>query len=242
MKSAGDTAPKTRLLRAAASLLAESNGAPVSTRQVTQLARVTAPTLYHHFGDKEGLFDAVVAEGFSEYLEGERNLASSGQPVEDLRRHWDNHVQFGLDHPHLYLVMFGNIRPERRPSMVASAEAFLEEVLDKAAAASRLLVSPHEAARSMLAANIGVTLMLIAEPAAKRNLDLSAMTREAVISAVATDSATDPVTDTEGSPSVVVAAIALNAALQSSHPDQLSSSELKLFLEWLQRISSRTGT
>lgn len=241
MKFAGETAPKTRLLRAAASLLAESNGAPVSTRQVTQLARVTAPTLYHHFGDKEGLFDAVVAEGFSEYLAGERNLPSSGQPVEDLRRHWDNHVQFGLAHPHLYLVMFGNIRPERRPSMVASAEAFLEELLDKAAAASRLVVSPYEAARSMLAANIGVTLMLIAEPAAKRNLDLSAMTREAVLSAVATDSEADPVTDTEGSPSVVVAAIALNAALQSSHPDQLSSSELKLFLEWLQRISSRTG-
>lgn len=242
MKSADGPAPKVRLLRAAASLLAESNGAPVSTRQVTQLARVTAPTLYHHFGDKEGLFDAVVAEGFSEYLEGERSLASSGRPVEDLRRHWDNHVQFGLDHPHLYLVMFGNIRPERRPSMVASAEAFLEEVLDKAAAAARLVVSPHEAARSMLAANIGVTLMLIAEPAAKRNLDLSAMTREAVLSAVATDSEADPVTDTEGSPSVVVAAIALNAALQSSHPDQLSSSELKLFLEWLQRISSRAGT
>jgi AcrR family transcriptional regulator len=242
MKKVGEPTPKTRLLRAAAALLAESNGEPVSTRQITQAARVTAPTLYHHFGDKEGLFDAVVAEGFSEYLDAERSLPTSGQPVEDLRMHWDNHVQFGLDHPHLYLVMFGNIRPEHRPSMVASAEAFLEEVLARAAAAARLVVSPREAARSMLAANIGVTLMLIAEPVAKRNLELSAMTREAVISAVATDSEADPTTDTEGTPSVVVAAIALNAALQSSHPDQLSSSELKLFLEWLQRISTRSGS
>ena len=242
MQKGNDAPPKARLLRAAAALLAESAGEPVSTRQITQAARVTAPTLYHHFGDKEGLFDAVVAEGFSEYLEGERRLPASGHPVEDLRLHWDNHVQFGLDHPHLYLVMFGNIRPERRPSMVASAEDFLEEVLSRAAAASRLMVTPREAARSMLAANIGVTLMLIAEPAEKRNLELSAMTREAVISAVATDSETDPTTDTEGSPSVVVAAIALNAALQSSHPDQLTSSELKLFLEWLQRISSRSGS
>ncbi|WP_159617619.1 TetR/AcrR family transcriptional regulator [Arthrobacter zhaoguopingii] len=241
MDTAGEPAPKTRLLRAAASLLAESGGSPVSTRQVTRLARVTAPTLYHHFGDKEGLFDAVVAEGFTQYLEGERNLPSSGQPVEDLRRHWDNHVQFGLDHPHLYLVMFGNIRPERRPSMVAEAEAFLEEVLKRAAAAARLVVPPAEAARSLLAANIGVTLMLIAEPASNRSLELSVMTREAVISAIATDSDSDPVIDTEGTPSVVVAAIALNAALQASHPDQLSSSELKLFLEWLQRISTRTG-
>jgi AcrR family transcriptional regulator len=241
MDTAGEPAPKIRLLRAAASLLAESGGSPVSTRQVTRLARVTAPTLYHHFGDKEGLFDAVVAEGFTEYLEGERNLPSSGQPVEDLRRHWDNHVQFGLDHPHLYLVMFGNIRPERRPSMVAEAEAFLEEVLKRAAAAARLVVPPAEAARSLLAANIGVTLMLIAEPASNRSLELSVMTREAVISAIATDSDSDPVIDTEGTPSVVVAAIALNAALQASHPDQLSSSELKLFLEWLQRISTRAG-
>ncbi|MBJ2120534.1 TetR/AcrR family transcriptional regulator [Arthrobacter sp. MSA 4-2] len=241
MDTAGEPAPKIRLLRAAASLLAESGGSPVSTRQVTRLARVTAPTLYHHFGDKEGLFDAVVAEGFTEYLEGERNLPSSGQPVEDLRRHWDNHVQFGLDHPHLYLVMFGNIRPERRPSMVAEAEAFLGEVLKRAAAAARLVVPPAEAARSLLAANIGVTLMLIAEPASNRSLELSVMTREAVISAIATDSDSDPVIDTEGTPSVVVAAIALNAALQASHPDQLSSSELKLFLEWLQRISTRTG-
>jgi hypothetical protein len=41
-----------------------------------------------------------------------------------------------------------------------------------------------------------------------------------------------------GKSSVVVAAIALNAALQASHSDQLSSSELKLFLEWLHRISN----
>lgn len=241
MNTDGELPPKERLLNAAATLLAASDGAPVSTRQVTDLARVTAPTLYHHFGDKEGLFDAVVEAGFAEYLAGERGLPTSGRPIEDLRRHWDNHVQFGLDHPQLYLVMFGNIRPERRPSMVVDAEAFLEEVLKKAAVAGRLVVSPGQAARSILAANIGVTMMLIAEPVAKRNLELSEMTREAVISAVATDSDADPVADTEGTPSVVVAAIALNAALQSSRSDQLSNTEMKMFLEWLHRISSRSG-
>ncbi|GAB3528410.1 TetR/AcrR family transcriptional regulator [Arthrobacter monumenti] len=228
---------KTRLLRAAASLLADSGGAPVSTRQITDRAGVTAPTLYHHFGDKEGLFDAVVAAGFEEYLAGERDLVHSGQPIEDLRRIWDNHVQFGLKQPQLYLVMFGNIRPERRPATVGDAEAFLQEVLEKAAAAGRLMVPPQEAARSILAANVGVTLMLIAEPAAGRDLELSAMTRDAVISAVATTDDSDPVEDKSGTPSVVVAAIALNAALQSSHPEQLSTSELKMFLEWLNRIT-----
>ena len=78
----GQLPPKIRLLRAAAGLLAKSGGAAVSTRQITQLAGVTAPTLYHHFGDKEGLFDAVVAAGFEEYVAGERDFAPSGRSEE----------------------------------------------------------------------------------------------------------------------------------------------------------------
>ncbi|MEZ2391393.1 TetR/AcrR family transcriptional regulator [bacterium RCC_150] len=230
--------PKTRLLRAAAELLANSDGSPVSTRQITKLAGVTAPTLYHHFGDKEGLFDAVVSAGFEEYVAGERDFAPSGEPLEDVRRMWDNHVKFGLTQPHLYLVMFGNIRPESRPSIVADAEALLEEMLNKAAIAGQINVPPREAARSILAANVGVTLMLIAEPLEDRNLELSTMTRDSMIFAVSTETARGAATDDSGKSSVVVAAIALNAALQASHSDQLSSSELKLFLEWLHRISS----
>ncbi|MEE2570364.1 TetR/AcrR family transcriptional regulator [Pseudarthrobacter sp. J64] len=233
----GQLPPKARLLRAAAELLAKSAGAPVSTRQITKLAGVTAPTLYHHFGDKEGLFDAVVAAGFEEYVRDERDFAPSGQPLEDIRRMWDNHVQFGLNQPELYLVMFGNIRPESRPAIVADAEGLMEEMLNKAAAAGQINVPPREAARSILAANVGVTLMLIAEPATERNLELSTLTRDAMIFAVSTDQAAGAGADT-GRSSVVVAAIALNAALQASNPDQLSSSELKLFLEWLHRISS----
>lgn len=233
----GQLPPKTRLLRAAAGLLAKSGGAAVSTRQITQLAGVTAPTLYHHFGDKEGLFDAVVAAGFEEYVARERDFAPSGQPLEDIRRMWDQHVQFGLKQPELYLVMFGNIRPESRPAVVADAEALMEEMLNKAAVAGQLAVPPKEAARSILAANVGVTLMLITEKAPERNLELSAMTRDAMIFAVATEQARDSGPDSGKSP-VVVAAIALNAALQASHSDQLSSSELKLFLEWLHRIST----
>jgi len=234
----GQLPPKTRLLRAAAELLANSAGGAVSTRQITQRAGVTAPTLYHHFGDKEGLFDAVVAAGFEEYVAGERDFAPTGQPLEDIRRLWDNHVQFGLNQPELYLVMFGNIRPESRPAVVANAEGLVEEMLNKAAVAGQLNVPPREAARSILAANVGVTLMLITEKAPERNLELSTMTRDAMIFAVSSEQAKNSGPEASGKSSVVVAAIALNAALQASHSDQLSSSELKLFLEWLHRIST----
>ena len=229
--------PKVRLLKAAAGLLANSAGGPVSTRQITELAGVTAPTLYHHFGDKEGLFNAVIDAGFEDYVAGEHNFVPSGQPLQDVRQIWDNHLKFGLDNPQLYSVMFGNIRPESRPARVSEAEGFMEEMLEKAAAAGQLCVTPSEAARSILAANVGVTLMLIAEPAAERNFDLSDMTREAVISAVSSEMELSTATTPVGASSVVVAAIALNAALESSRPEQLSTTELKMFLEWLDRIA-----
>ncbi len=114
----------------------------------------------------------------------------------------------------------------------------MEEMLNKAAVAGQLNVPPREAARSILAANVGVTLMLITEKAPERNLELSTMTRDAMIFAVSTDQAKNSGPEDSGKSSVVVAAIALNAALQASHSDQLSSSELKLFLEWLHRIST----
>jgi hypothetical protein len=114
----------------------------------------------------------------------------------------------------------------------------MEEMLNKAAVAGQLNVPPKEAARSVLAANVGVTLMLITEKAPERNLELSTMTRDAMIFAVSTEQARERGPEDTGKSSVVVAAIALNAALQASNSDQLSSSELKLFLEWLHRIST----
>ena len=64
-----DLATRDRLLLAAAQLLDEAAGGPVSTRQITQRAGVRAPTLYHHFGSKQALLDEVVSHGFKEFLE-----------------------------------------------------------------------------------------------------------------------------------------------------------------------------
>ena len=50
---------RDRLLLAAAELL--EAGSAVSTRAVCDRAGVQAPTLYHHFGSKQGLIDAVAS-------------------------------------------------------------------------------------------------------------------------------------------------------------------------------------
>ena len=243
--------PRERLIQAAMELVAASGGAAVSTRQITDLAGVTAPTLYHHFGDKDGLMEAVIARGFEEFVEREVSIERSDSPIEDVKRLWDVHVQFGVTHAQLYMLMFGGSGPSRRrPVVVTEAEKLLEAELVRVAAAGQLAVPPLEAARAILAATIGVTLMLIADaPAAEgpetvADSQLSAQTRDAVLRSILTDpgildapTAGAPA-GKGGPPSYVAAAIALNATLQSSHPDQLSGTEMKLFLEWLHRLST----
>jgi len=90
-----DVAARDRLLAAAGQLL-DSGDRNFSTRAVCDLADVKAPTLYHHFGNRQGLVDAVLEQGYSQYVGSPR---PSGDPVADVRARWDKHVQFGLDHP-----------------------------------------------------------------------------------------------------------------------------------------------
>src|ERR1700752_1397331 len=89
-----DLATRDRLLLAATQLLDEAAGGPVSTREITQRAGVRAPTLYHHFGSKQALLDAVVSHGFKEFLQSRRQSDSAGDALADVRAGWDSHVAF----------------------------------------------------------------------------------------------------------------------------------------------------
>src|SRR3954449_10919823 len=93
---------RTKILEAAATLLADSRVADVSTRAVCEAAGVGAPALYRQFGDKEGLLAAVVDLGFEKYLAGKRAAEPSDDPVRDLRDGWDNHVAFAVGNPNHY--------------------------------------------------------------------------------------------------------------------------------------------
>jgi len=55
---------KERLLDEALSLFARQGVDAVGIQQIVDTAGVTKPTLYHHFGSKEGLVKAVVDRGF----------------------------------------------------------------------------------------------------------------------------------------------------------------------------------
>jgi len=220
---------RDRIVAAAAGLLAEGGREAVSTRAVCAAAGVQAPAIYRLFGDKQGLLDAVASHGFSAYLNDKTDLKPSDDPVEDLRSGWDLHVGFGLANPAVYALMYGEPRPGAAAPAAVAAAGILAAHIRRVAETGRLRVSEERAAQLVHAAGSGTTLSLIAMPEDRRDLALSDLAREAVISAITTGA---PVPATPGP---VGAAVALRATLPQT--TVLSTQEQGLLREWLDRIA-----
>ncbi|OZV80989.1 TetR family transcriptional regulator [Micromonospora echinospora] len=175
---------RDRLLLAAAELMDSSGDRDVSTRAVCERAGVQAPTLYHHFGSKQGLIDAVINHGFSQYVHSPRPSGDTRDALDDIRRGWDEHVRFGLEHPTFYALLYGRVEPGRPCAITAPAHAMLRDLLGAAARQGLLRVPVDDAAEQILAANVGVTLSLITQPEEARDPGLSNRVREAALAGV----------------------------------------------------------
>ncbi|MEZ0075539.1 TetR/AcrR family transcriptional regulator [Planotetraspora sp. GP83] len=227
---------RDRLLLAGVQLLEKAGGGDVSTRAVCDLAGVQAPTLYHHFGSKEGLLDAVVSHGFRQFLAARRDQASaSADPIEEIRQGWDIHVEFGLQHPASYAHIYGRVERGKRCGVVAEVEAMLLQALAPAARQGRLAVTPADAAAEVLAASSGVILTLITQPEDAVDPGLSTRVRDAILDSITTGS-TSPVSS-GGEVTTASAAIALASTLEDA-PTVLNDAETALLRDWLGRIAS----
>lgn len=220
----GESATKEKLIAAAADLIAASPGEDFSLRAVCDSVGVKMPTLYHFFGSKQGLVEAVIERGFDLYLGEKTAMESSGDPIQDIRVGWDAHVAFGLSNPGFYTLMYGKVRPGYSPEAQSRPSAILRELTDRAAAQGRLVVDPQQAAAHVLVTNIGLTLrqIVLAEP----DPSLSEAVREGVIAAITGTGvqSADP----------IAAVIELSAA----HPQTLGSAETHLLIEWLRTLGA----
>ncbi|WP_153033172.1 TetR/AcrR family transcriptional regulator [Amycolatopsis sp. YIM 10] len=219
---------RTSILVAAAELLAASPVSDVSTRAVCEAAGVGAPTLYRHFGDKEGLLSAVVDYGFERYLAGKRAAKASTDPVRDLRDGWESHVAFAVRNPAFYRLMHSPA-VTTPPEAAAEALRLLTDVLDRCAAAGRLRVPPPVAAQMVMSANVGFALMLLTQPGSF-DPATSTRVRDAIHAAILTDA---PATGN----GTAAAATRLAALLPESTSDALSPAETALLREWLTRLT-----
>jgi len=235
--AAASPSPRDRILRAAEALLAESGRAAVTTRAVSAAAGVQPPTIYRQFGDMQGLLDAVAADWSARYLRAKVAQGNTADPVADLRAGWDAHVAFGLANPAFYALMYGDPRSGAMPPAAAEALGLLEGLVRRVAAAGRLRVGVDGAARMIHAAGVGVVLTLLAAGGGERDRAVSALTREAILAAVTTDTPPPGEPAAGAGPGRAAArAVALKAVL-SEASDAFTPAERGLLAEWLDRLS-----
>lgn len=105
---------------------------PFSLRAVARAAGVSPTAPYRHFADREALESALAVDGFVALTHA---LAAQGEPrsVEDLGGLAVTYVEFALDHPAVFKLMFGQECDDSNDERVVAAGALRELLRDSLA-------------------------------------------------------------------------------------------------------------
>ncbi|PZD97164.1 TetR/AcrR family transcriptional regulator [Paenibacillus sambharensis] len=230
---------RMRILDVTTQLLAASTTGEISNRAICEAAGVKPPTLYHYFGDKDGLVQTVVNEAFERYLESKRKVGRTGDLITDFRRGWDMHVEFGVGNPALYDLMYGRPLIRNMSPAVSTARSELLKFMSEFEAAGRLRLPIQLATDVVESAAIGVTLQLIRTNSADSD-PLVFITREAVMAAVIGPDS--PYGSHPASPEIAAAAARLRDELPRGQVSTLRASETSLLHDWLDILAGGTNT
>ncbi|WP_066516761.1 TetR/AcrR family transcriptional regulator [Curtobacterium ammoniigenes] len=226
---------RTRLLDAARELLTAHPELEPTTRDLYETAGVAAPTLYHHFGTKEGLLDVVVEQAFTEYLERKKGIMRSGDLVVDFAAGWDLHVAFGVDNPVLYALMYA---PGRTSDAAATADELLRAGLQRMNDAGLLRIDVDTAVVMTTGMAVGCVSQLnrLRRPATDPTADAM---RSALLAALTTVPSRQRGTETAATPPRAARLLIDEVAAQDA---QFTAAESALFIQWLHRIADTTPT
>lgn len=157
------------LVAAAMDILRSEGGGELTLRAVARAAGVSQTAPYRHFNDKSALLAAVAETGFSKLDARCRDALSAAEGSSDrLHRLGIAYVQFALDEPALFRLMFGaelGQFKDEHPDLVAGSK----RVHDMMRTAVEDLLSEAEVSRSEVEASCiaawslvhGLALLLI---------------------------------------------------------------------------------
>lgn len=120
------------IARAAARLFAERGFDATSVREIAEAAGVTKPTLYYHFGSKQGLGEAILTRPIARMTRRLQVLATEGDgladPVRLLEAIFQVNLDFVVDDPDrsrfVYAVCFGPVGSGFRDEVHRYGQAF----------------------------------------------------------------------------------------------------------------------
>jgi len=109
-------ATRAEILEAAWELMRENGVAGLSLRDLGQKVGMRAQSLYSYFDSKDALYVALFAEGFRQYLDVRRAIPPTGDPRSDFRAVCRLYLDFCLEDPARYQLLFQRTIPGFAPS------------------------------------------------------------------------------------------------------------------------------
>jgi AcrR family transcriptional regulator len=155
------------ILDATEALLLEEGEERFSIRRLVERCGYTAPTIYHHFGDKEGLIDTLVDERFERLAQQLKRVPRGGDPVGYLRAIGRAFVRFGLRNPTHHRLLFAPRAQQHAPPRSAQeVQEMLEQAWTELWEEGRLRAGDAAAAgQALFCLLYGLTDRRIARPA-----------------------------------------------------------------------------
>lgn len=111
------------LLRAAMDLLEENGAAELSLRATARRAGVSTAAPYRHFADRNALLSAIAAVGYHELATELVSAHPAPETADDLATIAVAYVQFAVNRPGLFRVMFAEQCDPTNPERAAAVTA-----------------------------------------------------------------------------------------------------------------------
>src|SRR5690348_13768677 len=129
-------ATRAEILDAAWEQVRAEGLASLNLRDLASQVGMQAPSLYSYFDSKHAIYDAMFAQGAQQFLERERAVEATGDPLRDLKAGAHAYVGFCTDDPVRYQLMFQRTIPgfEPSPETYAISVEALQIVRDRLAA------------------------------------------------------------------------------------------------------------
>ena len=136
---------RTRILDAARELFASEGVESVTMRRIAERIEYSPTAIYFHFRDKEALLAELCDTDFRAIAQEFVSIATIADPIERLRATGHAYVDFGINNPNHYRVMFMTPKPPateetklRKGNPEEDSYAFLHGTVEQALAEGRL--------------------------------------------------------------------------------------------------------
>jgi AcrR family transcriptional regulator len=163
---------RTKILDAARELFAREGYDAVTMRRIADAIEYSPTAIYLHFKDKETLVRDLCEEDFASLAKAFQRIAREPDPLERLRKIGMAYVDFGVEKPNHYRLMFmtarahDEIKTLEKGNPEEDAYAFLVATVAEGIAKGRLrpeLKDPHLVAQAAWAGVHGVISLHLAK-------------------------------------------------------------------------------